>query len=123
MYSTEQPGANESFCPAVPGIAHYPKQLLARGPVTPLAGADPTWLRVPMPPTSLKAGVYWIGVLFATDATCYSGIAPAGGHPAVGPGATDAYVQRSFDAGPGDGPAMRWQKGKGGFAVFATTRP
>jgi len=85
----------------------------------PAVGA--TWFRLPMPQMKLKAGVYWIGALFESDVTCFSVTVPAGGHPPMGPGSADAYIDRSFASGP----MAQWTPtaGGGGFTVYATTRP
>ena len=125
IYAPE-PGAgpaNHSFCPPPASISPVGTlKLVASGAVATL---DPvngsTWLRLPMPKTKLKAGVYWIGALFESDITCFSVTVPAGGHPPMGPGSADAYIDRSFASGP----LAQWTPtaGGGGFTVYATTRP
>ena len=127
IYSTDPAGANKTFCSGVPNKANMPTQLIAKGPVTTVSGSDPSWVRLAMPQTPLKAGstplkagVYWIGVLFAADTTCYRSSAPG---KAIGPGATDAYAPRPFASGPGEGTEMQWSNGEGSFVVYATTRP
>jgi hypothetical protein len=121
--SAAAPGpANRSFCPAPASISPVgPLKLVASGAVATLDPANgSTWLRLPMPPTKLKAGVYWIGALFESDVTCFSVTVPAGGNPPMGPGSADAYIDRSFASGP----LARWAPtvGGGGFTVYATVK-
>lgn len=117
--------ANNTFCPpATPGsiLPVGPLKLVASGTVATLDPANgSTWLRLPMPQTKLKAGVYWIGALFESDITCFSTTVPAGGNTPMGPGSADAYIDRSFASGP----LAEWTPtvGGGGFTVYATTRP
>jgi hypothetical protein len=124
IYSAAPSGpTNRSFCPPSGSISPVgPLKLVASGTVAALDPANgPTWLRLPMPQTKLKAGVYWIGALFESDITCFSVTVPAGGNPPVGPGSADAYVIRSFASGP----LAQWTPANGGsgFTVYATTRP
>ena len=114
-------GPNKSFCSANVVAGHFPRRLVAKGPLTVLeATSEATWLRLPMPPTTLKAGSYWIGVLFEADTVCYSDAkAP---NPAVGPGSRDAFAYQPFASGPSEGPGMTWTRGaSGAFAIYATT--
>ena len=123
VYDTSQDVANQSFCSAA--SSSTPRQLVANGSATTLDTEDATWFRVPIQPTQLKAGVYWIGVLLDADVTCFGAVAPAGGRPApsIGPGSHDAYVTRSFDEGPAEGSGLNWVHGAGGFAVYGATAP
>ena len=115
-------GANTSFCSA--HVGENPNKLLAKGPITTLNATGSAWQRLPMPKVSLTAGVYWIGVLFEADTTCYNSGAWTPSPPAVGPGSADAYAYQPFAAGPGAGPGISWTNGAGGgFAIYATTQP
>jgi hypothetical protein len=123
VYSATTADNNHSFCPPPSSIAPVGLlQLVAAGAVVTLDPANgSTWLRLPMPPTKLKAGVYWIGALFESDITCFSIPVPASGNPPIGPGSADAYISRLFASGP----LAQWTPayGGGGFTVYATTRP
>lgn len=119
IYDTDEGGANQSFCSAA--VSADPGRLVAKGTITTLEATDAMWQRLPMPPTQLKAGTYWIGALFEADVTCYSLTAPDGGAPSIGPGSKDAYAARTFASGPGTGSDLSWTHGQGGFAVYATT--
>jgi hypothetical protein len=123
VYETggDKPVANQSFCAAPVSTGHDPQRLVASGNITTLEATEATWLRLPMPKTPLKAGIYWIGVLLEADVTCFDNT--NAGNPAVGPGSRDAYATRNFSLGPGtDGREMSWTHGSGGFAIYATTR-
>ena len=124
IYNATAAGStNGSFCPPAGSITPVgPLKLVASGTVATLDPANgPTWLRLPMPQMKLKAGVYWIGALFESDVTCFSVTVPGAGKPSMGPGSADAYIIRSFAAGP----LAHWTptSGGGGFTVYATTRP
>ena len=124
VYNTASPSnANQSFCSG--SSNNFPYQLVAKGPITtleqPTGEEGPTWARLPMPQTVLKAGTYWVGVLFEEDTTCYSDGAAT--NPAVGPGSRDAFAYRPFASGPGVGPEMSWTRGGGSLAIYATTHP
>eukprot|EP01050_Picozoa_sp_SAG11_P014752 SAG11_NODE_1848_length_4170_cov_1.679931_5_plen_518_part_01 len=85
VYDTSHDVANHSFCSAA--LSSDPRQLVANGSIATLDAMDPSWFRVPMPHTPLKAGIYWIGVLLEADVTCYAENPPAGaGIAPIGPG-------------------------------------
>ena len=63
-----------------------PRWLVAKGPISAFDATNATWLRLPMPRASPKAGVYWIGVLFEYNTTCFDAGIPL--HTAIGPGST-----------------------------------
>ena len=122
VYDISHPGVvNESFCSASASHSTDPRRLVAKSAITTLEATGATWMRVPMPPTPLKAGIYWIGLLLEADVTCYGETAADGGQPAVGPGSKDAYARQSFASGPVAGSELSWTHGSGGFAVYATT--
>ena len=118
-------GGNHSLCAASPnstGNAPPPRRLVAKGTPVTVTTLSTAWIRLPLPPTPLASGVYWIGVIANYDLQCLSGT-PAATPPTIGPGALDAYVSQSFSAGPGLGPGLRWTTGSAGLSVYATVAP
>ena len=118
---SDPPGGNGSFCAASPTpTSAAPRRLVAKGTAVAAAAGPAAWLQLPLPPTPLPAGTYWIGIFANTDINCFHAAA-AVPPPAVGPGALDAYVARPFGAGPGLGPELHWSPGQLGISVYATT--
>ena len=117
-----RPATNASFCAASPNstsAAALPRRLMAKGAPVTAPAAGTAWLRLPLPAIPLPAGIYWIGMLADGDLGCFSG-GTAAPIPAIGPGASDAYVSRPFAAGPGLGPGLPWTAGTVGMAMYAT---
>ena len=69
VYDTSPPTTNKSFCSADVDVSK-PRRLVSNGTLTALESSNAVWLRLPMPPTRLTTGVYWIGVMLDADATC-----------------------------------------------------
>ena len=118
VYEMNSP-SNETraFC-ARGTSSNLPGRLVAKGPAVMLEATNATWQRLPMPRTSLKAGLFWIGAHFEADTTCFSDTAAQS--PYVGPGSADAFASRPFASGPG-GLETSWMRGGGSFAIYATT--
>ena len=116
------PGANSTFCSTSSPSAPL-RRLVAQSNMTTLESGSAAWARLPLPRVPLKAGVYWIGLLFEHDTTCFAPGSPSGRLPPVGPAAADSYAARPWSSGPGSGPELDWVAGSQGFAVYASTVP